>query len=314
MSLPPPNLPPTPGLPPPPAPPKPKGVLAKLKSPKVWIPVLCAIAFVLIVVLAWWLSGSWLAALVAALAIALVVLVVVLLRVVFTQDREDRIERGIHDPQRIAAQQQRAAQLAGASDLDGSFRRGIADLQASKLGGDVYALPWLLVVGGSGAGKTEALVHSGLDVPPEFAHLRPSGPTRDCGFWFTNQAILVDTAGRLLESEDPAVTEEWRRLMALLRSNRPGTPIDGLVFAISADELLGRSPQELADRAHTLRRRVNELTDLLRIDVPIYVMITKADHLEGFSEFAGSLPPDRYREAFGWTNDRRHFADAGELI
>jgi type VI protein secretion system component VasK len=320
MSMPPPNLPPAPHLPPPPnmpappPPPTPSGILAKLTSRKVWIPIACVLAFVLVVLLAWWLSGSWLAALVAALAISLVVLVVVLLRVVFTQDRDDRIERGIHDPQRAAHQQQLQAQQAQASDLDGAFRRGIADLQASKLGGDVYALPWMLVVGATGAGKTDCLLSSGLDVPPEFAHLRPTGPTRDCGFWFTNQAILVDTAGRFVESEDTSVAEEWRRLLQLLRSTRPGVPLDGLVFAVSIDELLGRSPQELADRAHTLRRRINELTDQLRLDVPVYVLVTKSDHLEGFSEFAQALPPDRHREAFGWTNDRRYFADAGELL
>lgn len=306
-----------PHLPPPPAPPRaPKGprFLSKLRSRRVWLPIVCVLAFALVVVATWWLTGSWLAALVAALTISLIVLLVVLLRVVFTQDREDRIERGIHDPQRIAQQQMLQAQQAQTSDLDGSFRRGITDLEASRMGRDFYALPWLLVVGATSSGKSSVLQCSGLDVPPEFAHQRPGGPTQDLAFYFTNQAILLDTAGRFVESEDPSVTEEWRRLLQLLRSHRPGTPIDGLVLTVPIDGLLGHDPQELAERAHTLRRRVNELTDQLRLDVPIYVVVTKADRIEGFVEAAQALPPDRYRQAFGWTNDRRHFADAGELV
>ena len=64
----------------------------------------------------------------------------------------------------------------------------------------LYDLPWYLIIGPPGAGKTTALVNSGLKFPlagdnPAMA-VPGVGGTRYCDWWFTDQAVLIDTAGR----------------------------------------------------------------------------------------------------------------------
>src|SRR5678809_1739494 len=76
----------------------------------------------------------------------------------------------------------------------------VAGWKAKLNGRYLYELPWYLIIGAPGSGKTTALRHSGLkfplaDVAGEDA-IRGVGGTRNCDWWFTDQAVLIDTAGR----------------------------------------------------------------------------------------------------------------------
>lgn len=289
--------------------------LEKLRDPRVLIPAVTATSLLVLVGGSWLLFRSWLVALVIALAVVLIALVIFLLRTIFSQEREERLARGLEE-RRDATPPPPAGTGAGPGEgLDAGFRRALAEIRGSRLGREgLYALPWLLVLGESGSGKSDALRGSGLDLPAEHAHILRAGPTRDCDWWLTNQAIVLDTSGRYMASETGADADEWRRLLGLLHRSRPKGPIEGLVVAVPVTSLLGRSAADLEEQARTLRRRINELSDVLRCDVPVYVLVTKSDLIEGFSETVSALPPDRLREAFGWTNDQRSFADAGAIV
>src|SRR2546423_13912647 len=65
----------------------------------------------------------------------------------------------------------------------------------------VSQLPWYMFIGAPGSGKTTALLNAGLRFPlgdPRSGEqaLQGVGGTRNCDWWFTEQAVLVDTAGR----------------------------------------------------------------------------------------------------------------------
>src|SRR5262249_40362982 len=64
----------------------------------------------------------------------------------------------------------------------------------------LYDLPWYVFIGAPGAGKTTALVNSGLRFPLADRlgkdAVRGVGGTRDCDWWFTDEAVFLDTAGR----------------------------------------------------------------------------------------------------------------------
>ena len=64
----------------------------------------------------------------------------------------------------------------------------------------LYQLPWYMFIGPPGAGKTTALVNCGLNFPLADTHgpqaVHGVGGTRNCDWWFTDQAVLIDTAGR----------------------------------------------------------------------------------------------------------------------
>ena len=70
-----------------------------------------------------------------------------------------------------------------------------------RLGGQyLYQLPWYMFVGAPGTGKTTALTHSGLQFPLSESlgstAIGGVGGTRSCDWWFTDEAVLLDTAGR----------------------------------------------------------------------------------------------------------------------
>ncbi len=76
-------------------------------------------------------------------------------------------------------------------------------------GRHVYRLPWYLVVGSGGAGKTRRAV-SMADLncrSPSRPRAPPAGAWNrltQCDWWFSNDAVLVDTPGAYLDAADAA--------------------------------------------------------------------------------------------------------------
>ena len=110
-------------------------------------------------------------------------------------------------------------------EIRAEFEKAIGALKSSKLGRGrrdaLYVLPWYLIIGPPGAGKTTALRNSGL----EFPHLsggnrgvRGIGGTRNCDWWLTNEAVLLDTAGRWSTQEQDH--DEWLGFLEMLRKYR----------------------------------------------------------------------------------------------
>ena len=98
-----------------------------------------------------------------------------------------------------AAERERSAseraQLPGASR-----RRWTRCARAASGGGNLYALPWYVVIGPPGSGKSTLLQNSGLNFPLSSSFgkeaMRGVGGTRNCDWWFTDEAVFLDTAGR----------------------------------------------------------------------------------------------------------------------
>ncbi len=139
-----------------------------------------------------------------------------------------------------------------------------------------------------GSGKTTALANSGLQFPlaDRFGKtaLRGIGGTRNCDWWFTNEAVLLDTAGRYTTQESEQVQDagEWLEFINLLRKYRRRQPINGVIITISISDLLSQSAEASRQQAVNLRQRLSELHEQLGIRFPVYVMVTKADLLKGF--------------------------------
>lgn len=284
-----------------------------LKEPAVYVPILLVLLVVVVTVGGWLVTGSWLVSAIVALAIALILVMIIMLRTVFGEEKERQLERGIDDRAEAGGRADRLQ--ADAVGIEESFARAIRDIRGSRLGSDgIQALPWIAVIGEKGSGKTELLRHSGLTLPAEFAHRVRGGPTAGLDWLLANEAIALDTAGRLLDGEDERSRADWETLVRLVKRHRSKEALNGLVVAIPTTSLLGRSEAELETQALALRRRINLMEDVLGLRVPIYIVVTKSDLIEGFVETVRSLTPSQPSEAFGWTNDRPRFADAGELV
>ncbi|HNB43694.1 MAG TPA: type VI secretion system membrane subunit TssM [Burkholderiaceae bacterium] len=176
---------------------------------------------------------------------------------------------------------------------------------SARVGGRyLYELPWYLIIGAPGSGKTTALRNAGLHFPLGDAlgqeRVRGVGGTRDCDWWFTSQAVLIDTAGRFTTQDSDAARdrETWSGFLGLLRKARPRQPINGVLVTVSAQDLLGRSAADREEQAARVRLRLQELSEQLGIRFPIYLLVTKTDLLPGFAEYFALL--DKETRATPW--------------
>lgn len=171
----------------------------------------------------------------------------------------------------------------------------------------LYQLPWYLVMGAPGAGKTTALFNAGLDFPLTDTlgknAVRGVGGTRNCDWWFTDSAVLIDTAGRyaLQESQRVRDAAEWHSFINLLKRYRTRQPINGVIMTISVADLLSDSAEARFAQASALRERMAELHQQTGIHFPVYVMVTKTDLLKGFMSYFGSIDKARRDAIWGFT-------------
>lgn len=193
--------------------------------------------------------------------------------------------------------------------LTSAMKDALATLKSARgKGGDyLYDLPWYVIIGPPGAGKTTALVNSGLKFPlargTTPAAVAGSGGTRYCDWWFAEDAVLIDTAGRYTtqDSDTKAEKTSWFAFLDLLKTNRPRQPINGVLVAISVEDILTSTPEEIAAHSDAIRSRLLELHDRLKVDFPVYAVFTKADLIAGFSEYFGALTEPQRRMVWGHT-------------
>jgi len=190
------------------------------------------------------------------------------------------------------------------------FTQALSTLKKLKFSGRgssraLYELPWYIIIGPPGSGKTTALINSTLDFPLTEqigkGALQGVGGTRNCDWWFTNDAVLVDTAGRYTTQDSHRVHDSsaWNGFLNLLKKNRKRRPINGAIIAISVYDLLIQSDDERIMHAKTIRSRIDELMEKLEIRFPIYLMFTKTDLISGFSEFFEDLSKDEREQVWG---------------
>src|SRR3954471_758976 len=176
------------------------------------------------------------------------------------------------------------------------FEEAVAALkQQRRSGHSLYELPWYVIIGAPGSGKTTALLNAGLKLPLEQrggkAALRGVGGTRNCDWWFTDEAIFLDTAGRYTtqDSDPGSDSAGWSEFLALLREHRARRPINGVILAINAQDLLAPGSSVREAHVEAARYRLDELTRELSIQIPVYVMVTKCDLVAGFVEYFEDL-------------------------
>ena len=156
--------------------------------------------------------------------------------------------------------------------------------------GYLYEQPWYAIIGPPGAGKTTALLNSGLKFPlaDEMGQgaVAGVGGTRLCDWWFTENAVLIDTAGRYTTQDSNAAVDRagWHAFLDLLRRTRPRQPLNGVIVAIALSDIAEAPSKERTAHAAEIRRRIKELESRLGVRMPVYALFTKADLIAGFTD------------------------------
>jgi type VI secretion system protein ImpL len=179
--------------------------------------------------------------------------------------------------------------------------------KASGSRGYLYEQPWYAIIGPPGAGKTTALLNAGLSFPlaAEMGQgaVAGVGGTRMCDWWFTETAVLIDTAGRYTTQDSDAAVDKagWQAFLSLLKRTRARQPLNGVLIAIALSDIAAAPANERLAHARAIRRRVKELYDQLGVRVPVYALFTQADLIAGFTEFFDDLDRERRAQVWGVT-------------
>ncbi|WP_420995082.1 type VI secretion system membrane subunit TssM [Cupriavidus sp. 30B13] len=309
------------------------------------VPLLLMLGLLFLLVAIWWLGPQWswgarkpLADLSARVLATVLLLVLPLLGWALRLRSRNR---------RLEAESQQEAQrlqdpcLRYVEAQERALDHSLSTLQSHLKGRNaLYQLPWYLVLGQEGSGKTSFVNRSGQNF--SLTGEVKAGSRRvqadpdqiyAVDWWMGDQAVLIDPPGELVsqprldQGEDisaadgEADTHEtsapqkrvtrplpadlharlWDSLVGWLGRNRSRRPLNGVVLMVDLVTLFGQQPSDRKALAIVLRTRLAELSRQLGTRPPLYVVLSKFDRLEGFDAFFARLPQSAREDIFGFT-------------
>jgi len=173
-----------------------------------------------------------------------------------------------------------------------------------------YQIPWIMMLGETGAGKTSSLEQARFKMPLGGPVGGRAGERDECKWWFFEKGIVIDVSGDLVLQEDGFSSNEklWRLFLRLLQKHRPERPIDGVVLTIPCKDLLAGSPGDEADldeasrKADLLGKKLREAQKVLGMRFPVYVLVTGCDQVGGFQSYCQNIPDKLANNMFGWSS------------
>ena len=163
----------------------------------------------------------------------------------------------------------------------------------------VAPTPWFLFLGDAAAdlpGLLATAQGERLALPDSEA------PGEPCWRWWLTGAMAA------IEIQPGAVDEAataprtrglWLQALLALAERRDRLPLNGVVMCFSASELLQADAADLRPLAARMRRLLDEAGDTLRLQLPVYLVVTGLEHLTGYSTLRGALPPEVLAQALG---------------
>ncbi|MCX5855855.1 MAG: hypothetical protein NTZ24_15015, partial [Deltaproteobacteria bacterium] len=249
----------------------------------------------------WWMGVTIFAGVVG------LVIAAVFLKRYLMRRREKKFVRRVVELDESAINQIPLHERQQLQELQQNWKESVELLRDSylrKKGNPLYALPWYLVIGESGSGKTSAIKSARLSSPlSDIARTAGITATRNCDWWFFEEAIILDSAGRYtIPLEEGRDREEWEKFLTLLSQYRRKEPLNGAVVTIAADTLLAGGGDKLRLDGQSIRKRIDQLMRVIGAKFPIYILVTKMDMVYGFVDFFNCFPEGDTSQAMGYMN------------
>jgi type VI secretion system protein ImpL len=294
------------------------------------LPLLLWAAALLLLLAIWWLGPHWTwrgqqpLASVAHQSIAslLVVLLPLMCWSIWLRSRFRRLQAERQYDDAIGAD----ASLPFVRAQEQALDRGLANY-LDNAGGRraLYKLPWYLVLGEEDAGKTSFITRSDQSFSLTRISKAQALSRQDedlaypVDWWISNHAVIIDPPGELITQQAAAIKPQsadgkmrpilpsgtqaklWESLLGWLVRNRSRRALNGLVLVADIASLLHSTPEERTALAHVLRTRLYELSTQLGSRLPLYVMLTKFDLIDGFDQLFARMTVSQREKMLGFT-------------
>ena len=186
--------------------------------------------------------------------------------------------------------------------LDELWKSAVRRIKSSKLkekGNPVYVLPWYLMLGEAGSGKTSSIRNSRVAIPLLDGKDAPDPDSGLSNWWLLDEAIMIDTPGRYVLAESEVDNLEWKRFVSMFTRYRRWQPLNGVIVTFPADKIMRGRPDDVRAYAGQLRERLAELVKICGVRFPVYIMVTKTDLVSGMSRFFDRFPEAVLTQAMG---------------
>ena len=289
-----------------------KTILAALRDVRVWTGLLLLVLGVLLLLFGGRFGLSMIVRIVVVAVLVLIEVAVVVLVGRAKARAADDIESSILLEADSLVMTSTGAHRAASEQAREELLAAINELKKSKIAGGrsgraaLSVLPWYLVLGRPGSGKSTMIRNCGLPFPGskpgETDRFRGVGAGSSVQWWFTSHAVILEASGRLAGKEDDVEPRgDWAGALDVLRKSRPGTPVNGLVITVSMEDLIRHDSARLDEQARVLRQRLDASVEHLEAHCPVYLVITKSDLIHGFEEFFRDLEGSARDQVFGVT-------------
>jgi len=237
-----------------------------------------------------------------------IILGIIFFKKLWLKQREKQFVNQVIDQDQAYIETLSEKDRKNSKELQDRWKEAVDTLRKShlrKYGNPLYILPWYMIVGESGSGKTTAIQSARLTSPfAEISSTSGTSGTKNCDWWFFDNAILIDTAGRYtVPIDDARDSNEWQKFLINLKKFRKKEPLNGLVVTIAADKLIDGTPEALEASAKLVRRRIDELMYVLGAKFPVYILVTKCDLIQGMTQFCDQLDENGRNQAMGAVNN-----------
>ena len=198
---------------------------------------------------------------------------------------------------------------AAGDEIDSLIREAEMRLQTSQLGRSARlgSLPLYFLLGETGSAKTTVVLQSGLEpelLTGQTVQDKVPVPTRTANLWYARQFIFAEAGGPLVQD-----APRWARLVKKLAPRQlhsvfgKGAPAPrGAVVCVDCEGFTkAGAPEAMAASIARIQTRLREVSQLLGISLPVYVLFTRADRLQFFHDYVHNFSNDEAALVFGAT-------------
>ena len=219
--------------------------------------------------------------------------------------------------QETEAQKAQAAAAADDREIESFVRDAENRLANSSVGKEARLgnMPIYFLVGETGAAKTSLFVHSGVEPDLLAGQVYQDSnlvPTRPVNIWLAHKSIFVEAGGRLLSESG-----RWMRLVKRLQPAKRrlfggAQPPRGVIVCVDTEAFLKPGADEaLSSTARNLNARLGEISQVLGVRLPVYVLFSKLDRLGFFTDYVGNLTDEEVHQVLGATLPLANLRDGG---